>query len=238
MMVLLGCKERAKTDSDFKGIAIITADKTTTSEGKVVVDSSWLVKYFNDSYTIYKLPSIQLKDRSIRKRNDTIDVVLSNPDTTFRYFVLRESEDNGIEYGNDLKMIGRFSLETLLRNNGLHPDMFGAYALKLTEPASIEKNGSVTIERYLNNKLAEGDSDSIYRYFDTRLNRSKFSFAPDLDNGKKGKLYKTSFVNIYSGAISRTEFYAEFKEVAVRDSDKISRLASSYPADQKKLGKQ
>lgn len=219
-------------------MAIVTADKNTISNGLIDVDSTWLFKFFNDNYIIYKLPRIEFKDSKTKMRQDTIDLVFSSPDTTFKYYIVKNDEDMGMQYDNDLNKVKQFSLDSLLKENGLHLSMFGVYQLRLTKPDKIEDYGNIKIEKYFKKKLAEGDSDSIYRYFDKKLSNINFSYSPFLDKKAKSKLFKTSFINIYKPGemknnVIRTELYSEFKEVNILNQDFLEKIVKKYQHDKK-----
>ena len=119
--------------------------------------------------------------------------------------------------------------------------MFGVYNLKLEKPTNIEKQSTnIVVEKYYKKKLREGDSDSIYRYFDKRLIGINFSFSPLLNKEKKSKLFKSSFINVYHGKdikdeIIRTEYYSEFKEIKISNIELLDNIVKKYEHDIKAI---
>ncbi|WP_410220188.1 hypothetical protein [Pedobacter sp.] len=244
LLLSFGCRNSfQKSRPQIRGICLLTADKSTTLDGITSIDSTWVFKFFKDDHVIYKLPKIEYKDSRTKMRNDTIDLEFFNPDTTFRYFVAKNNSDFGIEYDNNLNRKNKVNMDSLLKEIGVHPSMFGAYKLDLGKPAKIEKQTTdIQIEKYLNKKLVEDDSDSIYRYFDKSLVEINFSFSPSLDKEKNSKLFKTSFIHTYNDKkvnrknILRSEFYSEFKRISIVDPSFYISLIKKYEHDKKIMG--
>ena len=241
LILLVRCKISNNHSSSFNSISILTADKITKSDGKISIDSTWVFKIYNSNYVIYKLPKITMLDSRTKVRQDTIDLEFFNPDTTYRYFIVRGNDDIGLEYDNNIKNPKQFSLDSLLKDIGIHPSMFRVYNLELGTPSTIEHKGKhIRIEKFLNKKLVEEDPDSIYRYFDKRLIGINFSFSPSLDEKQNSKLFKTSFIDVYNGVdiknnIVRAELYVQFKEIKASNPKLLNNIIERYEHDIKAI---
>ena len=104
LTLLIRCKISNNHSSNFRAISILTADKIIKLDGKILIDSTWVFKIYNSNYVIYKLPKITMLDSRTKVREDTIDLEFFNPNTTYRYFIVENDRNIGLEYDNDIKM--------------------------------------------------------------------------------------------------------------------------------------
>lgn len=235
-LLSVGCKIVNKQNK-FEGIALVNVDKTYTLNSQISNDSTWLFKFYNHSYVIYKLPKIVFKNSRSIVIGDTINLEFFDPDTTFKYYIVKGSNNYGIEYDNKLKYVKQFSLDSLLVENGLNSKNFEIYELNLGKPDKIERiNEFLEIEKYSNEKNTKEDSDSIYRYFDKRLVGINFSLSTLLDKKKRSKLSKSSFINIYQGkdikdSIIITEFYSEVRLLNMQNQHFLKEIVKRYELD-------
>lgn len=227
--------------SGFRAISLKTGDKFFKTDGTIAVDESGIDIIYHKDYIIYKLPLITYKDNVTTFKGDSIDVHFTNPDTTFRYFVIKSNNHFGMKYEKlDSKKGSRFSLDSLLKEIGIHPSMQDVFSMDLGKPkAIVQRNNHIQIYKYLNKKLAPSDPDSIYRFFNNNLNKIAFSYSPMLDKQHNSKLFRTSFIYLYkksnSENVLKLDTYSELKEISLVKPEGYIALIDNYENDVKSI---
>lgn len=234
LILFIGCQTSRQFAGSFSEVSVVTADKIVKSNGSTVIDATSINIISLHDYLIYKTRKITYRDSKTTIIGDTTIDRFINPDTAYVYYVIKREDKLGLSYEEDsLKHAIRFSLDSLLKEIGIHASMLGVYNLDLGIPSEVSRLGRhVVIERFLNKKHVPEDPDSIYRYYDNRLRQAPFSFSPSLDKMKKSKLIRTRFITMHKGSnVKRSEFYAEIIPLEPLEPKKYKNLISRYIND-------
>lgn len=187
---------------------------------------------YSSEATIYEIWNINYE----LVRSTVVDKMIKNEivpttDTVFRYFIVKNKDSVGLEYESlDPITKGRkFRLDSLLIQLGINQKNMKIFALNLGTPAKVEKIFALSkVEKYFT-KNGDGDADSIYRYYDSKLKNISFSFAHELDKVNDSKLYKTRFIYLPKTKDKpRQELITEIKEVKVNHLEKVLALIGRF----------
>lgn len=230
---------QAQKQELFEGICISFVEKVDGVADASIIDSNSFIRYSNSEYMVYKFPKIVYKENKTKLAGESLEIEFINPDTTFKYFIIRKNADIGLQYNDNFNNASPFLLDSLLKEIGLHSSNLKVYSLKLGKPSKVErKQEGFEIEKYGNKKESSDDPDSVFRYYDKKLSETDFSFSHELDKQKRSKLIKTSFIylkgkNTKKLKVSSSELSTGFEKINITDTTKLNLILKKYKHDAK-----
>lgn len=222
----------------LKVIQFLTVERTFYGTSVDSDSSSFKIAHYNN-WTLYEVQSIKGNVTTEFVGDSIVNKMYPSKDFITRYFVIKNGAKTGIKYDSLVTALPRkFRLDSLLEMLTINEGNLKGFGMDQGKPTKVKIEGAndiVLIEQYF---AKEGTStiDSIYRYYDKRLNDIGFSFSKKLDSEKKSKLHKISYIFLpnKNGALSnRSEIDFEIKKVSVerKDQKKLSEVFNRFKND-------
>ncbi|MBE9602374.1 hypothetical protein [Pedobacter sp. MC2016-24] len=239
IILLMGaCSSQKK----LKVIQFLTVERNFHGQSVDSDSSSFKIAHYNNC-TLYEVQSIKGNVTTEFVGDSLVNKVYPSKDFITRYFVVKNGAKTGIKYDSLVTNLPRkFPLDSLLEMLTINEGNLKGLGMDLGRPAKVKIEGAnddVLIEHYF---AKEGSStiDSIYRFYDKRLNDIGFSFSKKLDSEKKSKLHKISYIFLptknKNGVLSaRSKIDFEIKKISFerRDQEKLIEVFGRFKYDSK-----
>lgn len=213
-------------------------------ESSVEADSSSFRIARYDNCTLYEVRSIKGKVITEVIGDSIVNKMYPSKEYITRYFVVKNGAKTGLKYDSLVTDLPRkFRLDSLLEMLTLNERNLKAFEIDLGKPAKVkieDANNAVLIEQFFA-KTGSSTVDSIYRFYDKRLNDMDFSLSKKLDSTKRSKLHKISYIFLptkdKNGNLSdRRKLDIEIKKVMIEgeDKDKLIAIFNRFKNDSNK----
>ncbi len=220
------CSQMKKPDSDVKSYELtvnypILWDKMELDNKK----DTFPIFYYKD-YCVYMIRYTY---------SLTIDGKQTENEKRYRYFIYKQNEKYGYYYNdtNDSVNYKEYVVDTFLFKYACAMK-FDNGGLKLVS-ATTDKNKNILLEKYIV-PVEHGvyTFDSVYYYFDEKMNDCPYSFSKYQDSLKGAKLYSGRYLfnERYSEAdkatVPKREYYFTISEVPLKNKQKILELVALF----------
>lgn len=212
-----------KESTELKVISLNSRFKTYFTNGSVDNFGNTINIAFLRGYTLYEMPTVHFEPQTSyinfndTKDGDTINLDDDAPsiikEITYKYFVIKNSQEKGLSF-NDVSSAGKsFSLDSLLKSNGMDSLNKRIISVDFGSPNELikAKNGKIILEKFYNLKKESDSPDTVFRYYNDQLKDISFSLSPSLDKEKQSKLYKSLLVMKYPHSLDQKVDFQPYK---------------------------
>lgn len=228
LVIFNRCKPLAQADGHLTAVSIIT-------QFPLVTDDKGGVKYYIDTITKFSYGSLVVYQLAQTREAATDEKI---PGTS-QYFVYKESRPKGYLFSsyNDSSLGKILNVDSMLKmssfaeaNAPVLPD--STWAIFRAE--ENDKKQALFEMYYAKTDNGCAACDSIYYYFDSRMNNLHHSLSHNLDSARRMKLYRIrclfneKFSTRDNVMLPKREFFLELFEPTVTDPKSITYFINRF----------
>jgi hypothetical protein len=202
---------------------------------------------FKDNDRLYLVPKIKIYTKDVlNEKGQVIDNIVVKQDTVMLIYAMMSGNKKGLLYTlenfrNEAPTF--FEAEETVQDLTISNDDLKTFSYQLGTPSQVIKKNSEMVQKFAIKKTSIADADSIYRFYDSKLNDIVFSFSEQLDKENESKLFKTVFVygkiskekSMVNLEIPRRETVYKIKRIYNFDIDLYKEIFEKFSTDIKKL---